>query len=76
MAGLKSGDTVLALLSGGGYFTHPISKAVGPKGHVYAVAPEGKFREAAAAIAADPAYANAASWASTRRSWRRYRHLI
>ena len=27
-------------------------------GHVYAGAPEGKFREAAAAIAADPAYAN------------------
>ncbi len=57
-AGLKSGDTVLEVLPGGGYFTRLISKAVGPKGHVYAGAPEGKFREAAAAIAADPAYAN------------------
>lgn len=57
-AGVKPGDTVLEVLPGGGYFTRLISKVVGPKGHVYAAAPEGKFREAAAAIAADPAYAN------------------
>jgi predicted methyltransferase len=57
-AGLRPGDTVLEVLPGGGYFTRLISKAVGPNGHVYAGAPEGKFREAAAAIAADPAYAN------------------
>jgi predicted methyltransferase len=57
-AGVKPGDTVLEVLPGGGYFTRLISKAVGPTGHVYAGAPEGKFREAAAAIAADPAYAN------------------
>ncbi len=57
-AGLKPGDTVLEVLPGGGYFTRLISKAVGPTGHVYAGAPEGKFREAATAIAADPAYAN------------------
>ena len=57
-AGLKPGDTVLEFLPGGGYFTRLISKVVGPTGHVYASAPAGKFREAADAIAADPAYAN------------------
>jgi predicted methyltransferase len=57
-AGVKPGDTVLEVLPGGGYFTRLISKVVGPAGHVYAGAPEGKFREAAAAIAADPAYPN------------------
>ncbi len=57
-AGIKPGDTVLEVLPGGGYFTRLISKVVGPTGHVYAGAPEGKFREAVAAIAADPAYAN------------------
>ncbi|MEP6966925.1 MAG: methyltransferase [Pseudomonadota bacterium] len=60
-AGVKSGDVVLELLPGGGYFTRILSKAVGPKGHVYAAVPDpkGKFAEPAAdAIAADPAYAN------------------
>jgi predicted methyltransferase len=57
-AGVKSGDVVLEVLPGGGYFTRLLSKAVGPKGHVYAGAPEGKFREAVTALAADPAYAN------------------
>jgi len=57
-AGLKPGDIVLEVLPGGGYFTRLISKTVGPSGHVYAGAPAGKMQEAAAAIAADPAYAN------------------
>jgi predicted methyltransferase len=57
-SGVKPGDTVLEVLPGGGYFTRLISKLVGPSGHVYAAAPEGKMREAASAIAADPAYAN------------------
>jgi predicted methyltransferase len=57
-AGVKPGDQVFEVLPGGGYFTRLLSKAVGPSGHVYAAAPEGKFREAAIAIAADPAYAN------------------
>jgi predicted methyltransferase len=57
-AGVKPGEQVYEVLPGGGYFTRLLSKAVGPTGHVYAAAPEGKFREAAVAIAADPAYAN------------------
>jgi predicted methyltransferase len=38
-AEVKPGDKVYELLPGGGYFTRLFSKAVGPKGHVYAVAP-------------------------------------
>jgi len=60
-AGIKPGDTVLEILPGTGYFTRILSKAVGPKGHVYAATPDpkSKFAEPAAdAIAADPAYAN------------------
>ena len=57
-AGVKPGDTVLEVLPGGGYFTRLISRILGPAGHLYAGAPEGRFREAAAAIAADPAYGN------------------
>ena len=36
-AGVKSGQTVVELIPGGGYFTRILSKAVGPKGTVYAV---------------------------------------
>jgi predicted methyltransferase len=36
-AGVKQGQTVVDLLPGGGYFTRVFSKAVGPKGTVYAV---------------------------------------
>jgi predicted methyltransferase len=57
-SGVKSGDIVFEVLPGTGYFTRVISKVVGPKGHVYAAAPPGKYQEAAAAIAANPAYAN------------------
>ncbi len=61
LAGVKPGDSVLEILPGGGYFTRILSKAVGPKGHIYAAVPDpkSKFAEpAAAAIAADPAYPN------------------
>ena len=60
-AGVKPGDTVLELLAGGAYFTRLLSQTVGPKGHVYAMVPDSKSGDAqpaAAAIAADPAYAN------------------
>ncbi len=60
-AGVMPGDVVMEILPGGGYFTRLLSKAVGPTGHVYAATPDpnSKFAQpAAAAIAADPAYAN------------------
>jgi len=60
-ARVKPGDTVLEILPGTGYFTRILSKAVGPKGHVYAATPDPKSKyaqPAADAIAADPAYAN------------------
>jgi len=66
-AGLKRGQQVADLIPGGGYFTRVFSAVVGPKGHVYAVAPP-KRPDAPAdrpepaapvqAIAADPHYGN------------------
>jgi predicted methyltransferase len=69
-AGVKSGQTVVDLIPGGGYFTRILSKAVGPKGVVYAVGgpPRPSTDPAKPAptpaqdtIAADPAYANVKS---------------
>jgi len=60
-AGMKPGDTVLELLPGGGYFTRIFSMVVGPKGKLYAAVPDPKGPDAepaAAAIAAQPGYAN------------------
>jgi len=60
-AGMKPGDTVLELLPGGGYFTRIFSKVVGPSGKLYAAVPDQKGSDAepaAAAIAAQPGYAN------------------
>jgi predicted methyltransferase len=60
-AGVKPGDTVLELLPGTGYFSRILSKAVGPKGHLYLATPDpksGYAQPAADAIAADSAYAN------------------
>jgi predicted methyltransferase len=63
-AGVKPGDVVVDFLPGGGYFTRVLSKAVGPKGHVYAFVPAvfatafPKGVDGVKAIAADPAYAN------------------
>jgi predicted methyltransferase len=37
---VKSGDKVLELIPGGGYFTRLFSRIVGPKGHVYAIWPQ------------------------------------
>ncbi len=66
-AGIKSGDHVAELFPGGGYYTRILSKVVGEKGVVYAIAPPrrpdapaGAPDPAAAvtALAADPAYKN------------------
>ena len=38
-AGVESGDVVLEMLPGGGYFTRVLAKAVGPEGKVYAAQP-------------------------------------
>jgi predicted methyltransferase len=56
-AGVKPGQTVADFLPGGGYFTRIFSKAVGPKGVVYAVISEAQAANkdkppAVAAIAA------------------------
>ena len=69
-AGVKPGMTVVDLIPGGGYFTRIFSKAVGPKGTVYAVgAPPRPVTDPAKppptpaqdTIAADPNYANVKS---------------
>ncbi|CAN7254322.1 methyltransferase domain-containing protein [Phenylobacterium sp. LjRoot225] len=61
-AEVKPGEVVAELLPGGGYFTRIFSKAVGPKGRIYAVVTEAQAKAekppAVNAIAADPAYAN------------------
>jgi len=69
-AGVKQGQTVVDLIPGGGYFTRIFSKAVGPKGTVYAVGgPPRPVTDPAKpppapaqdTIAADPAYSNVKS---------------
>ena len=64
-AGVKAGDKVVDLIPAGGYFTRILSKAVGPKGKVYAYVPDELTKlanpprdPAVAVITRDPAYAN------------------
>jgi predicted methyltransferase len=66
-AGIKPGDTVGELIPGGGYYTRILSQVVGPKGHVYAMAPARRadapadqpdYSAGAKAVAADPHYSN------------------
>src|ERR1700722_3527740 len=61
-SGVKPGDKVFELLPGGGYFTRVYAKAVGPGGHVYAVAPAVNPETGAPVppnpLVSDPAYGN------------------
>jgi predicted methyltransferase len=62
-AGMKPGMKVADLIPGGGYFTRIFSKAVGPRGRVYAYVPDelsklAKREPAVNAVARDPAFAN------------------
>lgn len=62
-AGIKAGDKIGELMPGGGYFTRILSKTVGAKGVVYALAPAAPANAPArpnpiAAIAAEPGYQN------------------
>ena len=45
-AGVKPGQVVGELMPGGGYFTRILAKAVGPKGKVYALFPDGIAKRA------------------------------
>jgi predicted methyltransferase len=57
-AGVAPGMTVAELIPGNGYYTRILSKAVGPKGHVYTLPFSEPRASYSKAIAADPAYAN------------------
>ena len=65
--GVKPGEKIGEIIPAGGYFTRLFSKAVGPKGHVFALVPERPanapadmpdLAAAVKAIAADPNYSN------------------
>jgi len=64
LSGVHSGQRVLDLIPGNGYWTRIFSKIVGPKGKVYAIWPDAYARLATGdvaklkAIAADPGYSN------------------
>ena len=51
LAGVKTGDKVLDLIPGNGYWTRIFSKVVGPQGRVYAVWPKAYAREAMGNVA-------------------------
>ena len=51
LAGVKTGDKVLDLIPGNGYWTRIFSKVVGPKGKVYAVWPKAYARDAMGNVA-------------------------
>ena len=64
-AGVRQGAKVADLIPGGGYFTRILSKAVGPRGKVYAYVPDeltklANREPAVNAIARDPEYSNVA----------------
>ena len=51
LAGVKTGDKVLDLIPGSGYWTRIFSKIVGPDGKVYAVWPQAYARDAMGNVA-------------------------
>jgi predicted methyltransferase len=63
-AGVKSGDKVIDLIPGGGYWTRTFARIVGPSGHVYGIWPQPYAAEAGsdvkryAAAAGTPVFAN------------------
>jgi predicted methyltransferase len=63
-SGIKPGSKVVDLIPGGGYFTRVFSKAVGPRGHVYAFIPDELLKRHATAadsiktLSADSGYQN------------------
>ena len=61
-AGVKSGEQVLELIPGGGYFTRVLSGAVGPKGHVTEGLPNltgaADVAQKSNGVAADPNFSN------------------
>ncbi len=63
-AKIKSGQTVVDMLPGGGYFTRLFAQAVGPKGKVIALVPDvyaaanPKMGTGIQALAAEPGYSN------------------
>jgi predicted methyltransferase len=63
-AGVKSGDKVIDLIPGGGYWTRTFARIVGPSGHVYGIWPQPYAAEAGsdvkryATAAGTPAFAN------------------
>jgi predicted methyltransferase len=60
-AKVKSGEQVLELIPGGGYFTRLLSGAVGPSGHVTEAVPQiasADVRQTSNGVAADPHFSN------------------
>ena len=63
-AGVKSGDKVIDLIPGGGYWTRTFARIVGPSGHVYGIWPKPYAMESGsdvkryAAATGTPAFAN------------------
>ncbi len=63
-AGVKTGDTVIELIPGAGYYTRLLSAAVGPSGKVFAIIPsqlaqmKPEVVTAERALSAEPGYAN------------------
>jgi predicted methyltransferase len=70
--GVRPGDKVADFVPSSGYFTRIFAKAVGPRGHVYALAPMewgAEEMDPAKAIAADAAYGNVTAISNPLGKW-------